>query len=102
MIERGRAALSFPLAFGGSLAGAWLLLLVRPDALRPVVLALLVGVALFVGLRRSPPRAEARVPAAWLLPVAGAWSLLLVRRAVLLVVLGLCVKVAVDLCAGAP
>ena len=77
MIEPRRAWVCFPLAFGGSLLGAWLLLLVRPDVLRPVVLALLVGVALFVALRRSPPRAEARVPAAWILPVAGAWSLLL-------------------------
>lgn len=76
MIEARRARVTFPLAFGGSLLGAWLLLLVRPDVLRPVVLALLVGVALFVGLRRSPPRAEARVPAGWALPVAGAWSFL--------------------------
>ncbi len=76
LVDPRRARITFPLAFGGSLLGAGLLLLVRPDVLRPVVLVLLVGAALFVGLRRSPPRAEARVPAAWVLPVAGAWSFL--------------------------
>lgn len=76
MIEPRRARLTFPLAFLGSLLGAWLLLLVRPDVLRPVVLVLLVGVAIFVAGRRSPPRAAARVPGSWALPVAGAWSLL--------------------------
>lgn len=76
MIEPRRARITFPLAFGGSLLGASLLLLVSPEVLRPVVLVLLVAVALFVALRRSPPQAEARVPPAWALPVAGAWSFL--------------------------
>jgi uncharacterized membrane protein YfcA len=77
MIEPRRAKVGFPLAVVGSLAGAWLLLLVRPEVLKPVVLVLLVSVALFVALRRSPPGAARRVPARWVLPVAGLWSLLL-------------------------
>jgi uncharacterized membrane protein YfcA len=77
MIDARRAKVGFPLAVVGSLGGAWLLLLVRPEVLKPVVLVLLVGVALFVAIRRSPPRAEHRVPARWILPVAGVWSLLL-------------------------
>jgi uncharacterized membrane protein YfcA len=77
MIERRRARVAFPLAFAGSLLGAFLLLLVRPDVLRPIVLALLVAVAVFMAVRRSPPREAARVPPEWILPIAGAWSFLL-------------------------
>jgi len=74
LVDLPRARLAFPLGFLGSLLGAALLLAVRPEVLRPVVLGLLVSVALFVGLRRGPPREKARVPARWLLPVAGALS----------------------------
>jgi uncharacterized membrane protein YfcA len=77
LVDGARARLSFPLGFLGSLLGAALLLWVRPEVLRPVVLVLLVSVALFVGLRRGPPRAEARVPARWLWPVTGAIAFLL-------------------------
>jgi uncharacterized membrane protein YfcA len=76
LVEGRRARLSFPLGLGGALLGAWLVLQVRPEVLRPVVVGLLVAAALFVGLRRAPPRPEARVPAALVLPVAGAWAFL--------------------------
>jgi len=76
LVDGPRARISFPLAVAGSLLGAGLLLLVSPEVLRPVVLGLLVAVALFVALRRGPPRAEARIPARFVLPVAGAWSFL--------------------------
>jgi uncharacterized membrane protein YfcA len=45
----------FPLGVAGSLAGAALLLALPPETLRPVIVVLLPGVALFVGLRRPPP-----------------------------------------------
>ncbi len=77
MVEPRRARVSFPAGFVGSLLGAGLVLLIRPEVLRPLVLLMLAGAALFVGLRRGPPRAEARLPAAWLLPAAAAWSFLL-------------------------
>ncbi|GAO03694.1 TSUP family transporter [Anaeromyxobacter sp. PSR-1] len=72
MVDGRRARLTFPLGLAGSLAGAGLVLLVPPAALRPVVLALLASAALFVGLRRGPPARPdgARRPAAPL--VAGA------------------------------
>ena len=38
------------------ISAAALVLLVRPEVLRPVVIALLAAAALFVGLRRGPPR----------------------------------------------
>ncbi len=59
------ARLSFPLAFFGSLAGAQLVLFLRPALLRPIVLVLLVAVAAFLAFRRptepKPPREGAQV-----------------------------------------
>ena len=63
LVDPARAKIAFPCGLAGSLAGAFALTLVSPAALRPVVLALLVFAALAVGLRRGPPRVEARVPA---------------------------------------
>jgi len=55
-IDRGRAPLAFACAFAGSIAGAALLLTLRPEPLRPVVLVLLVlAAALVVAPRREPP-----------------------------------------------
>ncbi len=62
MVDWRRARLAFPAACAGSLAGASLLLHVSPALLRPLVLVLLVAVALFLALRRAPPRVAARVP----------------------------------------
>jgi uncharacterized membrane protein YfcA len=62
MVDWRRARLAFPAACAGSLAGAGLLLRLSPATLRPLVLALLVAVALFLALRRSPPRVTARSP----------------------------------------
>jgi uncharacterized protein len=50
---RGWAA--FPAGLVGSVLGAQLVLWIPPAALVPVVLALLVGVALFLALRGEPP-----------------------------------------------
>jgi len=58
LIPGERVRIGFPLGLLGSLAGAALVLQVPPAALRPVVLVLLTGAALFVGLRRAG--AEAR------------------------------------------
>jgi uncharacterized protein len=63
MVDPARAQVAFPAGFAGSLLGAAAVLLVRPEVLRPLVLVLLVGAAAFVGLRRGPPRVEARVSA---------------------------------------
>ena len=55
LVDRRRARLTFPLGLVGSLAGAALVLAVPPTVLRPVVLALLAGAALFIGFRRGRP-----------------------------------------------
>ncbi|HMI89674.1 MAG TPA: TSUP family transporter [Polyangiaceae bacterium] len=56
LVDPRRARWMFPLGFAGSLAGAALVLLVRPDQLRPLVLVLLIGVAAFLAFR--PPVAH--------------------------------------------
>lgn len=56
-VDRARAPTSFGLGFVGSLGGAALVLLVAPEVLRPVVMALLVGVAVFLTFR--PPLGDA-------------------------------------------
>ncbi len=61
MVDPARARVAFPAGFAGSLIGAALLLLVNPAALRPIVIALLVGVAVFTTAQRRPPRVEARI-----------------------------------------
>ncbi len=53
-IDRGRAPLSFACGFVGSLAGARVLLLVRPEPLKPVVLVLLLAAAGIVAYPRKP------------------------------------------------
>ena len=57
-IDRKRAPLGFVCGFLGSLAGAQVLLLVRPEPLKPVVLVLLVLAAAFVAWPRKPSRGE--------------------------------------------
>lgn len=55
LIRRELAAVTFPLGLVGALLGAGLVLLLRPEVLKPVVLVLLVVVAVFLALRRGPP-----------------------------------------------
>lgn len=80
MIEGRRARLTFPLGLAGSIAGAALVLLVRPEVLRPLVLALLVGAAAFVTIRRTPtvprerPLARGRAAAAVIALLLGAYD----------------------------
>jgi uncharacterized membrane protein YfcA len=63
LVDRPRARVLFPLGLLGSLAGAGLVLLVKPDVLKPVVLALLVAAGVVVAFVRPPAGAQAkRVP----------------------------------------
>jgi uncharacterized protein len=64
MVDPRRARVAFPGGFAGSLLGAALVLLVRPAVLRPVVLALLVAVALFMAFRPNLQAAAAMAEAA--------------------------------------
>lgn len=61
-VHRDRALRSFVPAFVGSLAGVQVALAIRPEALRPVVLGLLVFAAGFFALRRKAKAGEAHAP----------------------------------------
>ncbi len=66
-IDRKRAPLGFVFGFVGSLAGAQVLLLIRPEPLKPVVLVLLLAAAGIVAYPRKP-EAKARSWAMLALP----------------------------------
>jgi len=59
LIAPERARVGFPLGLLGSAGGAALVLAVPAANLRPIVLVLLAGAALFIGLRRGKPEARA-------------------------------------------
>lgn len=59
LVRRDRARLTFPVGLVGAVCGAWLLLQVPSDVLKPLVLVLLVAVGAFLTFRpRSAPRPE--------------------------------------------
>jgi uncharacterized protein len=57
-IDRKRAPFGFACGFLGALAGAQVLLLVKPEPLKPIVLVLLLLAAAFVAWPRKPSRGE--------------------------------------------
>ncbi len=61
-IEPGRVLRPFVAAFAGALLGAWLVTLLPPTVLRPVVLVLLGVVAVFLALRRDFGQTPRAVP----------------------------------------
>jgi uncharacterized protein len=63
LVDPARARVAFPAGLVGSIGGAALLLAVRPEILRPIVIGLLVAVAVFTAAQRGPPRVEPRVSA---------------------------------------
>jgi uncharacterized membrane protein YfcA len=60
LVDPAQARWTFPLGLLGSLGGAALVLRISPERLRPLVLALLAGAAVFVALRRAAPEAGPR------------------------------------------
>jgi hypothetical protein len=62
LVDMRRAKWTFPLGFVGSLCGAGLVLLLRPEQLRPLVLVLLLAVAAFLAFRPPIARPEGHPP----------------------------------------
>ncbi len=62
LLNKHLASVTFPLGLVGSFLGAGLVLLMRPEVLKPLVLTLLVIVAGFLAFRRGPPPGERPEP----------------------------------------
>ena len=67
-IDKNRAPLGFILGFVGSMTGARVLLMIRPEPLKPVVLVLLMGAAAFLVWPRKPTKGE---PHSWAMIALG-------------------------------
>jgi len=57
LVDLRSARITFPMAFVGSLGGAALVLVIRPEVLRPLVLVLLIAAAVVVTIVRPAPGA---------------------------------------------
>jgi len=75
MVDGRVARVTFPAAFVGALGGSALVLIVKPEALRPVVLVLLVAAAVLVTVVRPRPAEAPRGIRAAVLPIAGTIAL---------------------------
>jgi uncharacterized membrane protein YfcA len=73
-IDKKRVPVGFACGFLGSLAGAQVLLLVKPEPLKPVVLVLLILAAAFVAWPRKPSEGK---PHDWAMVVLGPVALVL-------------------------
>lgn len=62
LVDWKLARVAFPFGLVGAFGGAGLVLLVKPEVLKPLVLVLLVAVAVFLTFRRTPPRVDAPEP----------------------------------------
>jgi len=71
------ATVSIPLGFAGSIAGAALALVLRPEVLRPIVLMLLLVVAALMASGRLRPRGGDASPPANALLIVGAIAIVL-------------------------
>lgn len=63
LVDWKLARVTFPFGLGGAFAGAALVLLVKPEVLKPLVLVLLIAVAVFLAFRRTSPSSEKAEPA---------------------------------------
>jgi uncharacterized membrane protein YfcA len=62
LVDGRRARVTFPAAFVGALGGTALVLLMRPETLRPLVLVLLIAAAVLVTVTRVRPAEGASTP----------------------------------------
>ena len=65
-VDRRQAAYAFPLGFVGSLAGAQLVTAIDKDALRPIVIAMLVGAAALLVVRKPTRETDDRRAQWWI------------------------------------
>jgi len=80
LVDRRRALICFPAGLAGALGGAWLVLQLKPDVLKPIVLGLLLASGTFIALRRPnanvdrPVRENAQLLEATIAAVIGCYD----------------------------
>jgi uncharacterized membrane protein YfcA len=62
LVDGKLARVTFPFGLAGAFAGAALVLLVKPEVLKPLVLVLLIAVAVFLTFRRAPRPGDTSEP----------------------------------------
>ncbi|MGE6756497.1 TSUP family transporter [Corallococcus interemptor] len=62
LVDWKLAKVAFPFGLMGAFVGAALVLLLKPEVLKPLVLVLLIAVAVFLAFRRTPPRRDGVEP----------------------------------------
>jgi uncharacterized membrane protein YfcA len=72
-VDARQARFAFPLGFVGALAGTTLVLHVSPDALRPIVIALLIGASVLLVVKKPSRETDGR--SRW--PIAAALALVI-------------------------
>jgi uncharacterized membrane protein YfcA len=65
LLDRAQARFAFPLGFVGAVIGATLVLQISPEALRPIVIALLIGAAILLAIKK-PTRDNDGAPHRWI------------------------------------
>ncbi|WP_375756616.1 TSUP family transporter [Corallococcus exercitus] len=62
LVDWKLAQVAFPFGLLGAFGGAALVLLLKPEVLKPLVLVLLIAVAVFLAFRRTPPKRDGAEP----------------------------------------
>ncbi|NPC75537.1 TSUP family transporter [Corallococcus exiguus] len=62
LVDWKLARATFPFGLMGAFGGAALVLLLKPEVLKPLVLVLLIAVAVFLAFRRTPPKRDGVEP----------------------------------------
>ncbi|NOJ98427.1 transporter [Corallococcus sp. CA049B] len=62
LVDGKLARVTFPFGLMGALGGAALVMLLKPEVLKPLVLVLLIAVAVFLAFRRAPPKRDGVEP----------------------------------------
>ncbi|NRD46221.1 TSUP family transporter [Corallococcus exiguus] len=62
LVDWKLARATFPFGLMGAFGGAALVLLLKPEVLKPLVLVLLIAVAVFLAFRRTPPKKDGVEP----------------------------------------
>jgi uncharacterized membrane protein YfcA len=65
-VDRKQAVYTFPLGLAGSLAGALIVTMIDKDALRPIVIAMLIGAAVLLVVRKPSRDQDAPRSRAWI------------------------------------